>query len=34
VRAGIFRVPFAGKPRTLILIAGDAAGNRSRLQKR
>jgi flagellar hook assembly protein FlgD len=34
VRAGIFRVPFTGKPRTLILIAGDAAGNRSRLQKR
>jgi hypothetical protein len=30
----MFRVPFTGKPRTLILIAADGAGNRSRLQKR
>src|SRR3954447_5470153 len=34
VRAGAFHVPFAGKPRTLILIATDAAANRLRLQKR
>src|SRR3954447_1040644 len=34
VRAGAFHVPFAGKPRTLILFATDAAANRSRLQKR
>jgi hypothetical protein len=34
VHAGAFRIPFKGKPRTLVLIATDAAGNRSRLQKR
>jgi hypothetical protein len=34
VSAGAFHVPFKGRPRTLIVIASDAAANRSRLQQR